>query len=146
MRGPPPPPCPHCGLSPFASGVSGFSLESAAARLTPEGAAELTLPTLGDVDARVVVPTLRGAAGSVFAGGLRAGGDTGCGSLADGPACGPSPLGRPLEAEAVAGAGLWVRERVSGTGGSRNPSHDASRSPSVSPQWLVPMPTLLGTV
>lgn len=120
------------GLSPFASGASGFSLESAAARLPPEDAAELFLPAWGEVGARAVVPTLGGAASSVFAGGLKAGGDTDCGSLADGPARGPSALGRPLEAEAVAGESLWVRERGSGTGGSRSPSHDASRSPSAS--------------
>lgn len=152
LSGPHPPRCPtgqcvqepvtaHCAgdhslsraltaaLSPFASGASGFSLESAAARLPPEDATELVLPTWGGVDTRAVVPTLGGAAGSVFAGGLRARGDADCGSLADGPARGPSALGWPMEVEAVAGEGLWVREQASGTGGSRSPSHDASRSP-----------------
>lgn len=44
------------------------------------------------MDAREVVPTLRGAGSSVLAGGLRGWGDATRDSLADGLACGPSVL------------------------------------------------------
>lgn len=103
---PTPHPTPAPGeLSPFASGASGFSLELAPAQLAPEDTGGLFLPTWGDVDAREVVPTLRGAGSSVLAGGLRAWGDTICDSLADGLACGPSVLVWDFRA----GEGLWAR-------------------------------------
>lgn len=66
------------------------------------------MPAWGDVEALEVVPMLKGACGSVLAGGLRAWGDVDCDSLADGLACRPSVLGWQFGAGEVAGEGLWV--------------------------------------
>lgn len=103
----------------MASGASGFGLEPAPALTAPEGAGETFLPAWGD--ARMVLPTLRGAGGSVLAAGFGAWGDANLDSLADGFAPGPSVLGWEFRAGAGAREGLWVRDQVSGMGGSRHP-------------------------
>lgn len=127
---PTPRPTPALGeLLPFASGVSGFSLEPAPVRLAPEDTGGLFLPAQGDVNAREVGPPLREAGSSVLAGG--AWGDGTSDSLAAGLACGPSVL--PWDFRA--GEGLWVRAEASGTGGPRSPSRR-------DPQAEAPQPPL----
>lgn len=107
-------PTPHLPMAhqweslPFATGVSGFSLEPAPTLLAPEDTGGSFLSTWGDVDAREVVLTL-GAGGSVLAGGLRTWAGATWDSLADGLACGPSALLWDFRAGEVAGEDLWVR-------------------------------------